>query len=975
MSTAGQRGAVHGNSNNNSNHDHNSTSPQGQETPRADASSPSSSSRVLRSTTERRRRTNLFSAFYPLLSRNSNASSSGGSSPSAVSGASSSSNRANRGNNSNMSRGAPNQTNNSVSNGDSLYNNNRTVLRSAVQTASTSSSPSSPSLPSNSRIPRGLTRVHQRMHDEVSLRSTRSTSSRTSSVRGVASASSSDSTPSQQHAEDYRRQMEVDLDSIGQRSHPSHHSYPPCPQHPSPSSSSTSSSTAAASRLQPPSSALADSSGSDVGNSSTDHMMLHMEPAGMSSNTTLRPTTRYRTRASHAAMSPAPISTSNFGSSSISTTGATGIPEPSSASTTSSISDASSAPVTFSRFSLGLPNPRGGTSISSSLLPIRPDSDDEEQDMLLDPTIDHQPMAIDDAETASSVAVSMADQHQHRYAPRRRDLNPPSELIAEIIHSQFAHPPPHTTSDSRPLSSASSASSSLVATAPTTTPGGVSSSNSSITSENRPTVDSYLTTRSRSAQLAARGDSSNPAGHSMLESESNTTSSSHPYTSSRAYTYGEGSSTSFSGRRPALGATESSSSTGGLRRRATEPTATESSGFRPDLGAILDRSTSRSASSSNNTSSSLGATTQERPTLSSSPSTSSSTSATSSTDAASRAAARERFRLVQNQLPLFSRIIAHMTGSRANATTNRSGSSVGSGTETDAASTPSESAPGTASSTTLAGPSSSSSATDALNSSDSQSSSAAADVPETAAPPRPRRQYHPSLRVIQLGSSLSSGSSGTGENGENGEGGSTNAREDHGETIIVVLNAFGPLTRHRGSEEGEDATGTAASEDGQQDTTNAGGESSNARPRGRPQWLVVTMSSAYLGSVLAGASLNLDSEGGLNYDALWEFANLIGPARPVTTTQEAINRAGFHVGRYEGAIPGMRDFATLGDATKCLVCMCEYEEGEDLRALGCKHGFHQECIDKWLTTGANKCPICRAAAVVPNEETPATVEE
>ncbi|OAQ34306.1 hypothetical protein K457DRAFT_68074 [Linnemannia elongata AG-77] len=63
----------------------------------------------------------------------------------------------------------------------------------------------------------------------------------------------------------------------------------------------------------------------------------------------------------------------------------------------------------------------------------------------------------------------------------------------------------------------------------------------------------------------------------------------------------------------------------------------------------------------------------------------------------------------------------------------------------------------------------------------------------------------------------------------------------------------------------------------------------------------------------------------------------------------------------------MRGFHTLGDGSKCLVCMSDYEEGEDMRALGCKHGFHQECIDKWLTTGANKCPVCRAAAVVSSE--------
>ncbi|ORZ09700.1 hypothetical protein BCR41DRAFT_135019 [Lobosporangium transversale] len=112
-----------------------------------------------------------------------------------------------------------------------------------------------------------------------------------------------------------------------------------------------------------------------------------------------------------------------------------------------------------------------------------------------------------------------------------------------------------------------------------------------------------------------------------------------------------------------------------------------------------------------------------------------------------------------------------------------------------------------------------------------------------------------------------------------------------------------------------------------------------------------------------------DGEGGSNYDELWALANLIGPARPITTTQEAINNAGFVVGRFEQEYQGMRNITTLGDNSKCLVCMSEYEEGEDMRALKCKHGFHLECIDKWLTTGANKCPVCRAAAVVAEPST------
>jgi hypothetical protein len=43
---------------------------------------------------------------------------------------------------------------------------------------------------------------------------------------------------------------------------------------------------------------------------------------------------------------------------------------------------------------------------------------------------------------------------------------------------------------------------------------------------------------------------------------------------------------------------------------------------------------------------------------------------------------------------------------------------------------------------------------------------------------------------------------------------------------------------------------------------------------------------------------------------------------------------------------------------KCTICLCDFEEEEDVRRLPCMHLFHVECVDQWLTT--NKCcPICR----------------
>jgi len=41
----------------------------------------------------------------------------------------------------------------------------------------------------------------------------------------------------------------------------------------------------------------------------------------------------------------------------------------------------------------------------------------------------------------------------------------------------------------------------------------------------------------------------------------------------------------------------------------------------------------------------------------------------------------------------------------------------------------------------------------------------------------------------------------------------------------------------------------------------------------------------------------------------------------------------------------------------CGICLEDFSQGEIIKRLPCKHGFHQECVDGWLVK-AGKCPIC-----------------
>lgn len=43
----------------------------------------------------------------------------------------------------------------------------------------------------------------------------------------------------------------------------------------------------------------------------------------------------------------------------------------------------------------------------------------------------------------------------------------------------------------------------------------------------------------------------------------------------------------------------------------------------------------------------------------------------------------------------------------------------------------------------------------------------------------------------------------------------------------------------------------------------------------------------------------------------------------------------------------------------CTICLSEYEPGDEVRVLPCKHHFHKSCVDQWLVSFDKSCPQCR----------------
>ncbi|RAR09454.1 ring finger domain-containing protein [Stemphylium lycopersici] len=146
-------------------------------------------------------------------------------------------------------------------------------------------------------------------------------------------------------------------------------------------------------------------------------------------------------------------------------------------------------------------------------------------------------------------------------------------------------------------------------------------------------------------------------------------------------------------------------------------------------------------------------------------------------------------------------------------------------------------------------------------------------------------------------------------------------------------------------------------------------EPDNNPGEGSRSWIIYVLGGSYPENhpILTTPSLFTDSP---TYEDMMLLSSILGPAKPPVASEEDVASApGLLTIR---GTPGALTAETVeGEETidlvpgaRCLVCLCDFEVDDEARKLvKCEHMFHKICIDQWLTTGRNSCPLCRGEGV------------
>ncbi|CAN9216564.1 unnamed protein product [Alternaria alternata] len=146
-------------------------------------------------------------------------------------------------------------------------------------------------------------------------------------------------------------------------------------------------------------------------------------------------------------------------------------------------------------------------------------------------------------------------------------------------------------------------------------------------------------------------------------------------------------------------------------------------------------------------------------------------------------------------------------------------------------------------------------------------------------------------------------------------------------------------------------------------------EPDNNPGEGSRSWIIYVLGGSYPENhpILTTPSLFTDSP---TYEDMMLLSSILGPAKPPVASEEDVASAPglFRIRGDSGALVAEavegQETINLVAGARCLVCLCDFEVDEEARKLvKCEHMFHKICIDQWLTTGRNSCPLCRGEGV------------
>ncbi|KAL3841702.1 hypothetical protein ACJMK2_019809 [Sinanodonta woodiana] len=103
--------------------------------------------------------------------------------------------------------------------------------------------------------------------------------------------------------------------------------------------------------------------------------------------------------------------------------------------------------------------------------------------------------------------------------------------------------------------------------------------------------------------------------------------------------------------------------------------------------------------------------------------------------------------------------------------------------------------------------------------------------------------------------------------------------------------------------------------------------------------------------LMANVLLTTTEDDSNTYEALMELSELIGDVKEKGLTKAESNRLPIKLFK-------KMESGSCDQSEECLICMCDYEDGDSLKILPCFHQFHAGCIDKWILKNAT-CPVCR----------------